>query len=274
MNAPVRCLMLTRMLLMDVEVGETSGEVIARTGRVVSIGSGAMIIKQCFEFLLSLLILVCTAPIILLAVLLVRLTSRGPAIYTQTRLGLRGRAFTILKIRSMYIDSESAGPRWSLPGDPRVTPVGWLLRWSHVDELPQLFHVLRGEMSLIGPRPERPEIVANLERALPEYRQRLLVRPGLTGLAQVLQAPDTDLSMVSRKLKLDLHYMDHWSLWLDFRIALATVLHVLRVPPAAIARIFGFPWETNASQKVMATSPAVISYHAPQSLSQPCSTTG
>ena len=108
---------------------------------------------------------------------------------------MEGKVFTIYKIRTMYQDSERhSGPTWCVPGDPRVTPVGRFLRWSHVDELPQLINVLMGEMSLVGPRPERPEFLAQLERALPDYRQRLTVRPGVTGLAQVQQPPDTTCS--------------------------------------------------------------------------------
>ena len=197
--------------------------------------------KVVLESLLALVILVPAMPIILLAVFLVRITSPGPVIYTQKRLGRQGRLFTIYKIRTMYQNSEPDGPRWSLPGDPRVTLIGHFLRWCHIDELPQLFNVLRGEMSLIGPRPERPEIVAELERAFPEYRRRLLVRPGVTGLAQVLQAPDKDLGMVRSKLYFDLYYLDHWSLWLDIRIMMATVLHMLHIPAATIARVFEFP---------------------------------
>ncbi|MGA7499845.1 MAG: sugar transferase, partial [Isosphaeraceae bacterium] len=148
------------------------------------------------------------------------------------------------------------GARWSVPGDPRITPVGRLLRWSHVDELPQLINILQGKMSLVGPRPERPEIVVQLERVIPEYRRRLNVRPGVTGLAQVLQPPDTNLSMVSSKLFLDLFYIDHCNLWLDFRILLATVPHVLRVPPEEIARVFGFP--RISSQRAAESSAATV----------------
>ncbi len=169
-------------------------------------------IKPWLDFALALVMLLISAPIILLAVVLVRLSSRGPLIYTQKRLGLGGKVFTIYKIRTMYQDSErDGGPRWCVPGDPRVTPVGRLLRWSHVDELPQLINILKGEMSLVGPRPERPEFLDQLERALPNYRQRLTVRPGLTGLAQVQQPPDTDLSSVRRKLNYDLCYVERMS---------------------------------------------------------------
>src|SRR5439155_12868491 len=120
----------------------------------------------------------------LLSMLLVKLTSRGPALYTQTRLGRNGRPFTIYKLRTMQHRCESlTGARWSTPGDPRITPVGRFLRKTHLDELPQLWNVLRGDMALVGPRPERPEFVPQLEQAVPHYRDRLLVRPGVSGLA-------------------------------------------------------------------------------------------
>jgi lipopolysaccharide/colanic/teichoic acid biosynthesis glycosyltransferase len=171
----------------------------------------------------------------------VKLTSRGPSIYTQKRLGLWGRVFTIYKIRTMYLDSEQNGPTWCVPGDPRVTPVGRILRWSHVDELLQLINILVGEMSLIGPRPERPEFLDKLERELPDYRQRLVVRPGLTGLAQVQQPSDTSVFSVRRKLNYDLYYVDQMTLWLDVRLILATVLKCLGVPFDLIGWILQLP---------------------------------
>ncbi len=200
-------------------------------------------IKSILDVCLAIVVLVVSSPIILLALVLMRVTSKGPAIYTQNRLGLNGTTFTMLKIRSMYLDSERDGPRWSLPGDPRVTLVGRFLRWSHIDELPQLINVIRGEMSLIGPRPERPEIVPQLERSLPHYRLRLLVRPGLTGLAQVLQAPDTDLGTVRRKLNYDIYYVDRMSFWLDLRICIGTILHLMSIPGKYIAPLLRFPDE-------------------------------
>ena len=206
------------------------GSLVHREGVVEPIDQRTGQIKVIVDTLLALIILMGVTPIILLSLILVRITSRGPAIYTQKRLGWNGRCFVIYKIRTMYQNSEPNGPRWCLPGDRRVTPVGQLLRWTHLDELPQLVNVVQGDMSLIGPRPERPEIVAQLERVLPDYQRRHVVRPGLTGLAQVLQAPDTDLGMVRRKLTLDLHYVDSRSFWLDLRILLATVLHVLQHP--------------------------------------------
>jgi lipopolysaccharide/colanic/teichoic acid biosynthesis glycosyltransferase len=199
-------------------------------------------VKALFEFALALVMLLLSVPVVVAALAVVHLTSKGPVIYTQRRLGRGGRTITIYKIRTMYQDSErGTGAVWSLPGDPRITPVGRFLRWAHLDELPQLVNVLRGEMSLVGPRPERPEIVATLELGLPRYRERLRVRPGLTGLAQVQLPPDSDLDSVRRKLELDLCYVEQMSLSLDLRVLLATVLYVVRVPGPTIARLFQLP---------------------------------
>jgi lipopolysaccharide/colanic/teichoic acid biosynthesis glycosyltransferase len=187
--------------------------------------------KAVAETLAALVLLVVTAPLILLAALLVKLTSPGPAFYTQTRVGRRGRLFTIYKLRTMIHNCESlTGPRWSIPGDPRVTWLGRLLRLSHLDELPQLVNVLRGQMSLIGPRPERPEFVPELAREIPTYRDRLAVRPGVTGLAQVNLPADTELANVRRKLGYDLYYIRNLGFWLDFRILVCTVLYSVGVP--------------------------------------------
>jgi lipopolysaccharide/colanic/teichoic acid biosynthesis glycosyltransferase len=198
--------------------------------------------KLSLDFAFAVVILIVSMPVIVAAMVAVKLTSSGPVLYSQRRVGRGGRSFTIYKIRTMIQDSEPDGPKWCVPGDKRVTPVGRLLRWSHLDELPQLINVLRGEMSLIGPRPERPEIIAQLERALPEYRQRLVLRPGLTGLAQVLLPPDTDVGGVGIKLNYDLHYVRHMGPWLDLRIALATFFHLVNAPRSWIARVFRFPF--------------------------------
>lgn len=214
-------------------------------------------IKDLLEFLLALLMLIAAMPIIVVALVLVRMTSRGSVIYAQKRLGRKGQPFTIYKIRTMYLDSEPEGARWCLPGDPRVTPVGKLLRCTHLDELPQLVNILQGNMSLVGPRPERPEIIVQLEKVLPRYCRRLDVRPGLTGLAQVLQPPDTDLNMVRSKLDFDLHYVDHWCLWLDIRIILATVPHILAVSPGSIARFFRFPLFADSRAPKPSVSPSL-----------------
>jgi lipopolysaccharide/colanic/teichoic acid biosynthesis glycosyltransferase len=176
-------------------------------------------------------LLVLTAPVLLAVMVLVKLTSRGPALYTQTRVGRDGRVFTLYKIRSMTHDCERlTGPQWATANDPRLTAVGRVLRRIHVDELPQLWNVVRGEMSLIGPRPERPEFVRQLERALPGYRGRLAVRPGITGLAQIQLAPDVDLNGVRRKLVCDLYYVDRVSALLDLQILLATATKIAGLP--------------------------------------------
>jgi lipopolysaccharide/colanic/teichoic acid biosynthesis glycosyltransferase len=187
-------------------------------------------------------LLVLAAPLILLAALLTKLTSRGPAFYLQVRLGRGGLPYTIYKIRTMTHQCEkSSGPQWSKAGDPRVTRIGAFLRATHLDELPQLFNVLRGEMSLVGPRPERPEFIPHLERAIPHYRDRLRVRPGVTGLAQVQLPADTDIRSVRRKLTYDLYYIRHMSPWLDARIILCTVLRVLGTPFPILRTLFRMP---------------------------------
>jgi lipopolysaccharide/colanic/teichoic acid biosynthesis glycosyltransferase len=137
-----------------------------------------------------------------------------------------------------------SGPQWSTIGDPRVTPVGMFLRATHLDELPQLWNVLRGEMSLVGPRPERPEFVPYLECAIPYYRQRLCVRPGVTGLAQVQLPADSDLKSVQRKLMYDLYYVQHMCLWLDVRIVVCTLLKVCGVRFPILRKLFRMPTGT------------------------------
>jgi len=187
--------------------------------------------KILMDFAVAATLLVLSAPFMLMAMILVKLTSRGPALYAQKRLGLDGRIFTIYKIRSMWHNCEStSGPRWSSVGDARITPVGRILRATHLDELPQLWNVLRGEMSLVGPRPERPEIVPLLEQSIPQYRERLRVLPGLTGLAQVQLPPDTDLQRVRRKLACDLYYVQFVGPWLDLRIMVGTACYLLGIP--------------------------------------------
>jgi lipopolysaccharide/colanic/teichoic acid biosynthesis glycosyltransferase len=187
--------------------------------------------KRATDLVLGSLLAVLTAPIILIAMVLVRLTSKGPSIYTQVRLGRGNCSYTIYKIRTMYENCEAkSGPQWSTKGDTRVTPIGRVLRSTHIDELPQLWNVLRGEMSLVGPRPERPEIAANLELAIPCYGDRLQVRPGLTGLAQVQLPPDASLADVKRKLACDLYYIRYADAWLDLRILVSTATYVLGIP--------------------------------------------
>jgi len=157
------------------------------------------------QFVGGLLLLV-SLPMILLLILVVKLTSRGPGLYSQRRVGLNGKVFLIHKIRTMRVDAEAnTGPTWATQKDPRVTTIGRLLRALHLDEFPQLVNVVRGEMALIGPRPERPEFTQRLALEVTNYLDRLAVRPGITGLAQINLPPDTDLDSVRRKVDLAVH---------------------------------------------------------------------
>ncbi len=170
---------------------------------------------------------VLTLPVVAMAVLVVKLTSRGPAIYQQTRLGRGGVPFTIYKLRTMRNDAEKDGPQWAKRGDARITRVGRFLRATHIDELPQLWNVLRGEMSLVGPRPERPEIIALLRQEIPGYDRRLSVKPGITGFAQIHLPPDETTGCVRRKLIYDLFYVRRAGVAFDFGILVCTALKVV-----------------------------------------------
>lgn len=178
-------------------------------------------------------------PLTVLLMLFVQMTSRGPGLYRQRRVGLRGRVFTLYKIRTMLHNAEAeTGPVWTAPFDPRITKVGRLLRALHLDELPQLVNVLRGEMMLIGPRPERPEFTKHLARQIPGYMDRCSVLPGITGLAQVNLAPDTDIDSVRRKLVLDVEYISQANLKTDLRIICATALGMIGIPQRWTVRMF------------------------------------
>lgn len=205
------------------------------------IASCYFLYRSWIDRLLGLVLLVISAPLIALLVALVRLTSRGPGIFAQTRVGQGGRIFTMYKLRSMRLDAEArTGPTWSGGvGDPRITPLGYWLRRLHLDELPQLWNVVRGEMALIGPRPERPEFVQFLADHIPGYLDRLAVPPGITGLAQINLPPDTDLASVQRKLILDCHYIRTASWWLDLRILLCTALRMVWIKGPRITRLLG-----------------------------------
>ncbi|MGQ0634350.1 MAG: sugar transferase [Planctomycetaceae bacterium] len=180
-------------------------------------------IKTTVDWSLACLLLILTGPVTLVAAILVKLTSRGPAFYSQMRLGKDGVPFRLYKLRTMVHNAEATtGPVWSTADDPRVTRLGRILRLTHIDEFPQLINVVRGEMSLVGPRPERPEFVSRLEWEISNYRSRLTVRPGITGLAQLRLPPDTDLESVQRKLVCDLYYVRHVNPWLDLQLLMAT----------------------------------------------------
>ncbi len=187
--------------------------------------------KGGIERALAVLLLIPGLPIIGLLALVVRLTSPGPAILKQVRVGKDGRGFTMFKIRTMRCDAEAAtGTVWAVARDPRVTGVGRVLRRFHLDEFPQLFNVLRGEMSLVGPRPERPEFVKILSKRIPGYLNRLAVRPGITGLAQLNLPPDSNLESVKCKVALDLEYVERGGPYLDARLFLCTFARLFKLP--------------------------------------------
>jgi len=191
--------------------------------------------KFLVDYSLAAALLIPCLAIIGLLVLLIRLTSRGPGIYHQTRVGKDGRWFTFYKLRTMRVDSESdTGAVWSTTNDPRVTFVGRVLRKWHLDEFPQVFNVLKGDMSLVGPRPERPEFVSMLNDKISRYHERLAVPPGVTGLAQLNLPPDSDLNDVHRKLALDLEYLERAGFLLDVRIILCTFARMLKLPALRI----------------------------------------
>lgn len=179
--------------------------------------------KRLIDLIVSLTVLTLGLPLWLLLGLLVRVSSPGGAIYSQTRSGRHGVPFTIYKYRTMYRDAEKkTGPIWAEKNDARITPLGRFMRAYRLDEIPQLINVLKGEMSLVGPRPERPEFVEQLARNIPLYSRRHRVKPGITGLAQVKWHYDKDLEDVRQKLKYDLLYIEHMSLRFDFQILLQT----------------------------------------------------
>ena len=188
------------------------------------------LVKWGFDLVFGVLALAVAAPLMLGVAVALKLTSRGPVLYRQERMGVDGRRFHMLKFRTMRVDAESeTGPVWAHPDDPRRTSLGAFLRRTSIDELPQLFNVLRGEMSLVGPRPERPYFVDQFTATVPRYRDRLRVNAGLTGSAQV-QGLRGDTSIPDR-VRFDNAYIEGWSLWGDLSILVKTVGRVFRAGP-------------------------------------------
>ncbi|WP_417452188.1 TIGR03013 family XrtA/PEP-CTERM system glycosyltransferase [Kordiimonas sp.] len=184
--------------------------------------------KRMLDVAVSLLLLGVTLPVMILVALLVKLTSRGPIFYRQERVGMNGQTFGLLKFRSMRQDAEAHGaPQWAQKNDPRVTPIGTLLRKTRLDELPQVLNVLNGAMSFVGPRPERPYFVAQLGEQIPFYRERHCVKPGITGWAQIQYPYGASIEDARRKLEYDLYYIKNYSLFLDLLIILQTVRVIL-----------------------------------------------
>lgn len=184
-------------------------------------------LKRLFDILVSLMILVPFSPVLLAAMLAVWLGDRGAVFYRQERVTLGGRSFKILKLRTMRSDAEKGGAVWAAAGDSRVTAVGRFLRRTRIDELPQLFNVLAGDMSLVGPRPERPEFIAQLSQQLPLYHERHAVKAGLTGWAQVNYPYGASLDDARSKLSYDLYYVKNFNILFDLRIVLQTLRVVM-----------------------------------------------
>ena len=183
--------------------------------------------KRLFDIAASLLLLVFTLPVIVLFALLVKIDSKGPAFFRQTRVGLYGQPFNLIKLRSMRTDAEAGGAQFAQKNDPRVTRIGRIIRKLRIDELPQAWSVLKGEMSFVGPRPERPEFVADLEEQLPYYAERHMVKPGITGWAQINYPYGASLDDSRQKLEYDLYYAKNYTPFLDLLILLQTLRVVL-----------------------------------------------
>lgn len=183
--------------------------------------------KRLFDIILSVIILLITLPISIIAIISIKITSKGPIFYRQLRVGLNHKEFEIIKFRSMTIDAEKTGAQWAQKNDPRVTKIGAFLRATRIDELPQLWNVLKGEMSLIGPRPERQVFIDELEKEIPFYEYRHKIKPGISGLAQVCYPYGASIEDAKHKQEYDMYYLKHYSLWLDFKIVLLTCKTVI-----------------------------------------------
>lgn len=251
--------------------GQTSEELAAWMSRlhleiprsnIHCISSETRMAKRVLDIIMASTLLILLSPLMLLTALAVKLSSPGPVIFKQTRVGLNlrknkndrrqrnveelpvgadrrrpgrdrrlelryGKEFTLYKFRTMRTDAEKNGAQFAVKGDPRVTPIGRFMRKTRLDELPQLWNVLRGEMSMVGPRPERPVFIENLSQEIPDYLQRLGLKPGLTGLAQIENGYDNDLESFRRKVTYDLIYLQNCCVWNDLKILFRTIRVVL-----------------------------------------------
>ena len=196
--------------------------------QLYTLAHGSKILKRAFDLIVASILLILASPIILAAAIAILIEDGGPVLFRQERIGQYGKPFDILKLRSMRVDAEShSGPTWSPVNDPRTTRVGRFVRRTSIDELPQLINVLRGEMSIVGPRPERPVFVERFRRELPRYDERHLVRPGITGWSHVQMSRKLDVSAVSERLSHDLWYIENWGLFMDVSIVMKTAAEFL-----------------------------------------------
>ena len=209
------------------------------------------VIRPGLDFLLGLMLLTCLSPVIIGGAVAVKLTSPGPAFYCQTRLGRNGRKFTIVKLRTMVNNAEAlTGPVWAASNDPRTTRLGRFLRNTHIDEFPQLFNVVTGQMGLIGPRPERPEIAESLEWEIPHFHQRLQVRPGITGLSQLVLPADSDIEDVRRKFLSDVYYIRNMNPLLDAQVGVYTLTYLVSASWSGLRRFTSLPGLGRIEQKL------------------------
>ena len=186
------------------------------------------VVKVCIDYVISIVVLTAGLPLWLVIAAAIKLDSPGPVFYRQERVGKGGKLFSVFKFRSMVQDAEKkSGPVWAGKNDARITRIGGLLRKSRLDEIPQLINVIRGEMSTVGPRPERPVFVEELKKTFPFYSKRLTIKPGLTGWAQVKLEYDTDIESVAKKLQYDFFYIENASIFLDLEILARTLKVVL-----------------------------------------------
>ena len=183
--------------------------------------------KRIMDVVISFFTLILLSPVLLLVSVIIKLTSKGPVLYSQVRVGRKGEEFVMYKFRSMNMNSEEYGPEWAGEKDPRITKTGRILRKLYIDEIPQMINVLKNEMSLIGPRPERPFFVEQLKKEIPYYYKRLSVKPGITGWAQIKHKYDSSLEDVKTKVQYDFYYIENMSLKLDFKIMINTVIVIL-----------------------------------------------
>ncbi|MGI6727983.1 MAG: sugar transferase [Anaerovoracaceae bacterium] len=189
------------------------------------------IIKRLSDIVMSLLGIVITSPIILITIIAIKYEDRGPIFFKQERCGLKGKLFNVIKFRSMVVDAEKyTGAVFATENDPRITKVGRIIRAARIDEIPQFFNVLIGNMSFVGPRPERPIFVKEFSKDFPEYQHRLAVKPGITGLAQVMGNYTTT---IENKIKFDLMYIINYSMVLDIKIVMQTIKVVFKKEQAA-----------------------------------------
>jgi exopolysaccharide biosynthesis polyprenyl glycosylphosphotransferase len=185
-------------------------------------------VKRLMDIAFSLAVIILCLPFFLIIAAAIKLDSEGPVFYLQERIGYRGRCFKLLKFRSMVKDAEKyTGPVWAGKNDTRITRIGKIIRKTRLDELPQVYNILKGDMSIVGPRPEREFFVEQLKKKIPYYSLRLKVKPGLTGWAQIKHNYDRTLDDVREKLKYDLYYIENMSLNMDFKIIIATIFVVL-----------------------------------------------